>query len=232
MSYASEVAADTPAAFYRMQEASGNIQDSSGNAQHATSTGGAGSVTYSQAGAIASDGASKSILFNDFHFEVPDSATLDLGDSLTIECWLKFSSAPTAQKYILTKQTNGYEIRHSATGAQSFHKSDVSDIVTAATVTPNDGAFHHLVLTKNGATVKQYLDAVDVTGVVTNDTIVDNASVLRIGGFVDGSRMVGYLSEVALYTTELTAARVAAHYSAAQSVGGATTSSMLLMGVG
>ena len=73
--YATEVVADSPAAYYRMQEASGLIQDSSGNANHASASG--GTATYQQTSPVVSDASAKAISFSgDDYFSIPDHATL------------------------------------------------------------------------------------------------------------------------------------------------------------
>lgn len=227
MSYSSEVLADAPAAYWRMDEASGNIQDSSGNANHATGTEGAGSGTYAESGALASDAASKSIRFNpNFRFLVNDNVSLDLGDVFSLECWLKISSVPVTYSDFIAKQTNAYEMRLYPGLTFSLVKADVSETVVSTSAVPNDSAFHHIVATKSGATVKLYLDNVDVTGTVTNTTYADNASVLQLGGsavdFING-----WLDEIAFYPTALSAARVSVHYNAAQSA--ATTPTLRIM---
>ena len=217
MSYASEVLADSPRAWYRMDDASGLIQDSSGNAQHANASEGAGSATYSEAGALASDTASKSIRYTpNWRFIVADSASLDIGDVFTIEMWLKINAVPTTDSDLLSKQDNAYELHLLSDRTIKLSKSGVSDTVTSTAAVPNDGSFHHLVAAKDGASsCKLYIDNVDVTGTVTDSTYADNALDLRIGGHA-ADFFDGWLDEVALYSTALSAARVDAHWDAAQ----------------
>jgi hypothetical protein len=219
MSYASEVLADSPAAYYRMDEASGLIQDSSGNANHATATAGAGSATYAEPGAIASDPSSKSILFNpNFRFEVPDHASLDLGDSFTIELWWRFD-VNAREQWPISKGPGGYELRINSDDTFALVKAATSLTVTSTVAIPDDAAFHHIVATKDGSTVKLYLDGVDVTGTVDNSTYADTTDALFIGGYDAGSNQFldGWLDEVAIYDAALSASRVAAHFAAAQS---------------
>lgn len=68
------ILAMAPFGYYKMDDASGNIQDSSGNAHHGTSV--IGTPTYSQA-AITTKGAAASIAFNNGRFVVPKFAGLD-----------------------------------------------------------------------------------------------------------------------------------------------------------
>jgi hypothetical protein len=75
----------------------------------------------------------------------------------------------------------------------------------------------HVVVTKSGATVKLYINAVDSTGAVVNATLADTTSALNIGRDVafPAQYFNGRIDEVAVYPTALSAARVAAHYAAA-----------------
>lgn len=216
MSYASEVLADAPAVYYRMDEASGNPQDSSGHARHVTATSGGAGFTYSEPGAIASDPTSKSIKFQADAFSTPDVG-LDFADVFTIECWVKANSL-AAQAFLLTKQDNAYELALNTDGTLTLNKSAVGDVVTSTLALTVDGAFHHIVVSRNAATATVlYIDAVDRSGTVSATTFADNANTLRLGGLTDTlAPLNGWLDEIALYSTALSAARVSAHYAAAQ----------------
>lgn len=221
MSYSTEVLADTPGAYFRMHEASGLIQDSSGNANHAVGTHGAASFTYSQAGGIPSDASNNSILFNASAFGTNDHATLDLADIFTLEAWVKLNGSGL-DGGIVSKQNNAYYMRIVADKLEVL-KSNAVLMSTSTSTIPTSG-WHHLVATKSGATVKLYIDNVDVTGTVTNATCIDGSSGLQIGSDLTTTEYFDhYLDEVAVYPTALSIARIAAHFNAATSAGAAPT---------
>jgi len=84
-------------------------------------------------------------------------------------------------------------------------------VIANSTVSVTDTGWHHVVATKSGADVHLYLDGVDVTGAVTNRTLANSTSVLRIGG--DGSAYFsGSVDEVAIYGSVLSQAQVQNHY--------------------
>lgn len=221
MSYSSEVLVDTPAVFYRCQEASGLIQDSSGHSLNANTS--AGTPTYGQTSPITSDTSAKSILFaNAQNFQVPDNATLDVGDVFTCESWYKrtatgrvtgesFCDRGTAafKFFIEGSQTPG------ATDKIILTKPGTGDILVSS-VLINNTNWHHLVVTKNGATIKLYIDTVeDTSATITNQTCSVTATALFIGSSRNSDDFAnGNLTEVAIYPTALTAARVLAHYNA------------------
>ena len=90
-------------------------------------------------------------------------------------------------------------------------------IVTSSAGVPATG-WHHVVCTKNGATVKQYIDGADVTGTVTNATCVSVNNFVTIGGDTFGAGISepfnGSLDEPAIYNRALSASEVLAHYNA------------------
>ena len=182
--YVTEVMADSPNAYFRMGEASGNVLDSSGNGLIGTPN---GTPTYTQTGAIGDgDTAIRLTSATSDYFSVPDDALLDPGDTFTLEAWVKRASTG-AVHCILGKGTGGYEFRINASDKLELNKSNTSSIVQSTTTITADSLYHHVVVTKTGATVKLYIDNVDVTGTVTNATIVDTSSALNIGRRVEGA---------------------------------------------
>jgi hypothetical protein len=211
--YATECAADSPNVALPMGESSGNPQDVSGNARHVTVVG--GTPTYGVTGpvagttAIAFDGATE-------YFTVPDSAGTDLGDVFTYEAWIARGGATGLPQCIIGKgNSNTPQIRLYDTGEINFLRSGVAEFCTSTSTVPGTG-LHHIVGTKSGADVHLYIDAVDVTGTVTNSTCTNNNDVLSIGALVGtpSDFFSGTIGQVRIYPTALSPARVAAHYQA------------------
>lgn len=215
MSYASEVLADSPNGYWRMDESSGQITDSSGNSHDSTTIN--GSPTYSQPGALASDPSSTSILFApDESFEIPDHADFDLGDTFTLEAWVQLGA--TGESYtIFDKGANAYNLFvYDVDGQLHLERNGVATLAKSTDTFPVDSSFHHVVATKDGSTIAIYLDGEDVTSAGTNSTCTDTAVNLFIGDSNFGfSGWSGRMDELAVYPTALSAARVLAHYNAA-----------------
>ncbi len=70
-----------------------------------------------------------------------------------------------------------------------------------------------MAVTKNGSDVHIYLDGVDVTGTVTNRTVVNTTGGFYIG-YLGGSPFHGAIDEVAFYNTALSSSTIANHYAA------------------
>lgn len=129
--------------------------------------------------AVALDGV------NDY-VRVPDSASLDVGDSFKLEGWIKRSDA-TKSYQLFNKGGNGFQLTVMAatSGGQVWlRKANVTTIARSTAGVPADGQFHHVVVTKNGASVTIYIDDQEAGTVVLapNQAIVNTTSPLVIGG--------------------------------------------------
>lgn len=218
MSYSSEVLALSPSAYYRLNEASGLIQDSSVNARHATSV--IGTATYSQTGLVTSDPTNNCVqLGGAANWSVPDLG-LDLADIFTMMAIIK-KGANGSTLAIVAKGTGAYYMGFGANDRLELAKDSVA-LIVQSTTTITDTGIHHVAITKTGATSKLYIDAVDVTGTVTDATCVDNAIALLVGQG-GGAFWTGHLDEVAIFPTALSQAQVQTIYDAAQVVGSPPT---------
>ncbi len=213
--YGATVLADSPAGYWRLGEASGAAVDSSGNGNPGSYTGG---VTRGVQGALmGSSDTNRGVRFdgiNDY-VSVQDDNTLDLGDSFTIEEWVR-RNASGVKGQIVAKGANGYALRIEMDDLVYLAKANVGDIAKSSVAIPTDGNYHHVVATKNGATTRIYVDGVDVTSSIVNRTIANTATELHIGRFYNGNTGSNYLDgdldDVAVYNAALTAARVKVHY--------------------
>lgn len=216
MSYSSEVLADSPAAYYRCQEASGLLQDSSGNARHVTAEAAGGSVTYQQASPIATDPSDFSIDTLDHWFSSPDGAWFDLADVFTLEMWCKRDGGIGSTQVLFSKGNNSWLLHFNAGNQFFLDRQGVANIVGSTTTITDTTTWHHLVCTKTGATVKLYIDAVDVTGTVTNSTFTNTTVASFVGARDDANFLLSaHIDEVAIYPTALSLTRVQAHFDAA-----------------
>lgn len=88
-----------------------------------------------------------------------------------------------------------------------------------------DGAWHHTAVTRAGTTVTLYLDGVSLGTSTSSATAL--RPVLTVGdacvAAVNAQRFQGNIGEVAVYTTALSAARIAAHAATANGYSGDTT---------
>ena len=215
MSYSSEVLADSPVIYYRMNEASGDIVDSSGNGNDSTSV--EGTPLYGEDGALVvePDDCIKVTASNSDQFVVPYNASMDVGDVLSAEAWIKRGDTSTGERAFFAKANSAFlgMLDHNI----FFARSGITGICTSTITITDTDTFHHIVATKDGSDVHLYIDGADVTGTVTNSTFTDTSDSLYVGAENGGGYFTGWLDEIAIYDTALSPARVLAHYQAATS---------------
>lgn len=238
MTYSAEVLADSPVAYLRLGEASGTTAaDASGNANTGTYV---ASPTLGVAGAISDGDTAASFVAASSQYV---SATLTavgaaLGTS-TWECWVKSTATADGGLYgtVNAGFTTMFQLRlNRNTGSLSagsiaiFVRDQAGKQLTGTCNVSGmfDGAWHHLVVQPHGSenVIGVYLDGVAQTLTYTTSSggLPGNGSSFSFGQSVmfaavnSGGPAVPAtvaLDEVAVYSTRLTAARIAAHYAAA-----------------
>lgn len=211
-SYRTAVTADSPVAWWRLEETSGSSAADSSGANTGTYQ---NSPTLGAAGLIAEAGTYGATLNGTNQYVTfADAAAVDVGDTFSIELWLRRAHTTAGTYQLFDKGDQAMNLKLNSSGALVLAKVNVAEIVTSTSAI-TDTNTHHVVCTKTGATVKLYLDGVDVTGSVANQTVSSNALSGAFGASRTGAQpFPGTLDEVALYNTALSAARVSAHYSA------------------
>jgi len=191
---------------YHMNETSGSISDSSGSAFTGTVSGG---VTYANTGtldtALGFDG---------------DDDWVDVGDKdydyITVEFWAKAIDI-TAVNIVSKRDKVGSE-------AWTFEVSSSKELgfwaylggawrgEYAYTLTPNK--WYHVAGTYDGTDVKLYVNGVlEGTKNYSGTTITNSDDSIRIGGHAGGTNdFEGYIDEVAIYSSALSASEILDHY--------------------
>jgi len=212
LSYSAEVLADSPVDYFRCGEASADLfsQTSARFADNAS-----GNAVYQQGSALPSDPTDFSFRCTSaVYFSVTYDAAYDVGDVATLECWLKRGDTATSEIIILSRDQGMYLGLNN--NLLFLAKTNVVGIVSSTISITDTTTWHHCVHTKNGSTVNQYIDGVDVTGTVTNATWQNGTTPdFRIASDGGSNQFIGYLDEIAVYNTALSATRVKAHYLAA-----------------
>lgn len=233
MAYADEVLADTPLAYWKLDEAAGAFADSSGNGKTLTISGG---VTRDVAGAF---GASRGVTLDGSTAFLQSNQTLN-HDKFSIELWYK----GTDNNGVLASSRVGAGSITMGLGQPPVGGANVGGRVdigydasgkwigvqTSAAVV-NDGNWHHIVGVWNGTAGSGivtgqfaiYIDgvAVAVTGSSFSSQNAPASSGTdgykfgySNGGWPSNAYAAGTIDEIALYGKALTATRVQAHFAA------------------
>ena len=215
-----------PVAYWRFDEGEGTVaSDSSGNANHGTvqackwvpgRKGTAlefrgGSVTAAAGGEDAGTPAVEEVV------TVPDSASLDLPEEVTVACWLKLTGdtgtwqVPVCK--FLSNQTRNYGIytrpdTFAACFSASFENSHAPHTDLASGTNLNDGKWHHVAATFSFSKreIAMFIDGEpDGSRTVDAELVRTNDEPVRIGL---GTKAV--IDEVIIYGRALTRQQIVA----------------------
>lgn len=226
--YSDAVVNDGATTYLRFGETSGTTADDAiGSDDHTYEN----SPTLGEPSLLAGDTANKAVYWdgtNDRTWCNSPTSALDIGDKFSIEFWVK-RTRTSATEYIWSRNWSGCAAVYiNSSDKVTLAKAGYGDIASATT-SITDTNPHHIVVTKNGSTVKIYIDGSDVTGSVSNQTI---GSVSGGSGhcwqILVGNYFKGTLDEFAVYkNVELTSTQIADHYDLGSSTGAVTGSAAL-----
>lgn len=216
MTYSSEVLADSPYLYWRFGEASGtSVADTSGNGRTGfcdATRGVAGLLTGDPNFAVSNDGTLNRIGTR--------SDTTDL-TAFSIEAWVKQDSTNSGIRYVAGREDAGVSgifrlmMNNRVPTVDIWSAAGTNATVTGTALTA--GTTHHLAATYDGTTLTLYVDGVSVgtpSTTVSGALRTVNTDFTVLASPSGSSRFGGTIDEVAHYTTALSGARVAAHYSA------------------
>ncbi|HEY1537793.1 MAG TPA: LamG domain-containing protein [Solirubrobacteraceae bacterium] len=208
-----------PVGCWHFDETSGTtVADSSpfannGTLYNGSVAGGAGGPVLGGPGvrntSISMDGVNDAV-------RVPDSASLDVADTFSLEGWIKRTSDAKSQE-LFNKGGNGFQlsVMNAANGDQVWlRKANVTTIARSAVGVPADGRFHHIVVTRNGAGAGNttiYIDGVASTVLLAPTQVIANTAFPMTFGGVGGQAS---FDEFAVYHSVLTQAQVSDLYAA------------------
>ena len=211
MSYTSEVLADSPLIYWPLNDSAGSTTaaDSSGNGRTGTVV---TSWNFNQTNRLSTDSVSGSTATGSGAVKSPVVAFGT--NDIMVEIWL---DVDTTKSYMPLSFGVNYLDLLLANGKIGFNTGSGEQY--GCTIT--NGIHHIVALMPNGKSTtngKIYVDGVLQTLAGTSGTAPSLASTyFQISGWTASGQLIPsgtYVDEVAVYGTELTAARVSAHYSA------------------
>ncbi|MCU0749224.1 MAG: family 16 glycosylhydrolase [Akkermansiaceae bacterium] len=199
----------------KLDESSGTTaNDSSGNANHATASGG---LTWQPAGGMITGAASMN--GTDSYLAVADNSSLDNTGAFTLSYWFKansFNGAGLVAKRVSFDNNNSYGMHLTIDGKLNIDINSNNDRFTSAAVF-NPGAWYHIALVFDGSLTASQRAKLYVNGVLnttadeTSSSIPNNASNLHIGTLAPGNAVFdGLIDEVRFHRRALSAAEIAA----------------------
>ncbi|HEY1119879.1 MAG TPA: LamG-like jellyroll fold domain-containing protein [Acidimicrobiales bacterium] len=223
MTYASEVLADSPVGYWKLDETSGTTAaDSSGNGRDGTYNGSPSLASRALNGVL---GAVSDFDGTNDYVDLPAMPT---AAARTIEAWAVFD-ALTAYAAIVGEGYSGsspdVELGIGcglSNGSTNLEGAEFSGSWGGASGSaPSTATLHHVVATHDGSTVRLYLDGTEVAS--GSKARINGSEHWLIGAKLDyptsGPYFNGAIGHVAIYSTALSSTRVAAHYTAGTTTG-------------
>lgn len=197
-----------------MDQAAGNEPDLKGS-NNAEPHGG---LERAQA-SLLPNGEGKSAKFNGTtgYFSIPDNASLDVGNNLTVGCWVKLVNLGKVQSFFDLGSAGGPSLIVNSSNNAQIAKSGVA--VIAVSTTTVDTSAHLVIWSKVAAASKIYIDGIDRTGAVTDQTISTPAVTKLIGQdttpgrFLDGFMQYPFVCSTGIDQATATALTAAASQS-------------------
>ncbi|MBP8304535.1 MAG: discoidin domain-containing protein, partial [Phycisphaerae bacterium] len=156
----------------------GNGQDSSGNGNHGTLTGGPAWVSAGRiSGALDLDGI-------DDYVDCGAGASLDITDQVTVCAWIRPDDVGNSEhNEFVAKGDTGYALKHEVNNRLEFFVYDEGWYSASLPVEPAafNGQWHHVAGTYDGHQVKLYVDGVLVASLVHEGVIASAAYNVNIG---------------------------------------------------
>lgn len=242
--YEMEVRADSPTAWYRLGESSGTVAvDSSGNNLHGTYEGGA--TFNSRGGLIAGDSDAAIEFAANQRASIPAAAVpADYPFSLEMTFQLPTIEDTTSARYLCRFAANNgvgtttdderifVDVPTVTSGGAELGKprfavatsSTDAHVIKSTAAEVDDDRVHHLIVTAaSAASLKMWLDGVDVgTDQVDVGTVAtppfSTAPTTGVGNRNDGDldgAFLGIVDEFVIFDSVLSDARIQAHYEAA-----------------
>jgi hypothetical protein len=222
--YASEVLADSPLAYWPLNESSGSTAFDQIGSNDLTYV---NTPTLGVTGLIAGE-ADTAVSFDDAsseYAEITGGLTYPTAFPFTLEI-LMSSSTETGNDYLISIVDNsksnvqyGVKVKATTTGAAAIFKMNTSYTEAVGTTDVlTGGVFHIVAVFVDNDTAKLYVNGseeADLTTSITMSSGVDRLSLARAGDSTPGFHFDGTLQHAAIYDFELSTARISAHAAAA-----------------
>ncbi len=208
--YKPELAPTGLVAAYGFEETSGTaVNDSSPAKNNGTAVGGAISTASGRFGrALSFDGVNDKV-------EVPDSASLELVNALTVEAWVQPKSSRLHAPVVTKETSNYYTYKLEAGGeVKGIPEGFISDAPWSwedaedTKALPN-GTWSHLAMTYDGTNMRLYVNGTLVsTRIAAKPTV--NGLKLMIGAYKTSNFYEGLIDEVRIYNRALSTSEIGA----------------------
>jgi C1A family cysteine protease len=185
-----------PVGYWRFNEGSGSTAgDSSPYGNDGVISGASWATSIDGSGALSFDGV------NDY-VQIPDSASLDITNAITIEAWVKYDQIPTSYAAVVDKES-AYILRVRGGQIQFYlYVGGGWQYLYGSTTTLTTGVWYHIAGVYDGTQMRVYLNGIVDGSMARTGLINTSTSPLYIGrrlsNYLDGT-----VDEVRLHSRAL-----------------------------
>jgi len=193
-------------AAYGFNEGSGTtLTDLSGNGNNGTISGATWTTSGKYGGALSFNGTSSTVT-------IKNSPSLDLTTGMTLEAWVNPTTVSSAWRDVIYKGNDNYFLEATSANKKlpgaggTFGGANVATYGTSALAT---NTWTYLTETYDGATLRLYVNGVQVSSMAQTGNILTSTNALQIGGDSNyGQYFKGLIDNVRIYNTALTPSQI------------------------
>jgi phosphodiesterase/alkaline phosphatase D-like protein len=212
--YQAGILADGPVSCWRLGESSGTVAADLRSANQGTYVGG---PTLGAASLLAADTANRAVTFDGVNdsVSIANSASLSLTSTVSLEAWIKPAALPATGSFAsVVSRPEAYSLQFNGPRLEfTIIQAGVRKRLQAASGAIVVGSTYHVVGTYDGTTQRLYINGALAVSAALTGAIGSTSNGLTIGSWGRGEYFRGTIDEAAVYSTVLSASRVAAHFS-------------------
>jgi hypothetical protein len=190
-------------AAYGFNEGSGTVvNDVSGHGNNGTISGATWTTSGKYGNALSFNGTNALVTIN-------NAASLQLTSAMTLEAWVYPTTVDSAWRDVIYKGNDNYYLEGTSNNSSrpAMGGTFVGDLYGTSPLTAN--TWSHLAATYDGATMRLYVNGVQVASRAQTGVIATSTNPLQIGGdSIYGQHFAGRIDEVRIYNRALSAAQI------------------------
>ena len=168
---------------------------------------------FANEGGAFSNAYSVSLDGSNTYMEIPTISELNAPTNWSFACWFRYQGTPTTTSHVIasagSSSSNRFYIQLASTSKIRFGNDSSFDDISISTV--SNTTWYHLALVQSGTTAEVYLNGSSQGSATVNSANTGWGTSFKIGRyFTSGFSWNGYLDEVALFNSALSASDVAA----------------------
>ena len=181
------------------------VSDVSGNGNNGTITGATWTTSGKYGNALTFNGTNALVTIN-------NAASLQLTSAMTLEAWVYPTTVSSAWRDVIYKGNDNYYLegtssKSSRPAAGAILGGVYGEVYGTTALTANTWA--HLAATYDGATMRLYVNGVQVSSLAKTGSIATSTNPLQIGGdSLYGQYFAGRIDEVRIYNRALSVAEI------------------------